>query len=135
MSVVAAAPIESFFEKDLGNGVPEWVPRQSILHSGGEKHYPVAVDRATLVWFAQSAALELHGPTTVTRDWTGWPLISSTPPSARPARPAQAQLPPAAVATVLGWQLAAQRSGLHSRPLRHVQNASRYRNCDRGDSV
>ncbi|MFK3672495.1 non-homologous end-joining DNA ligase [Leifsonia aquatica] len=59
---VAAAPIESFFEKDLGNGVPDWVLRQSILHSGGEKHYPVAVDRATLVWFAQSAALELHVP-------------------------------------------------------------------------
>lgn len=57
-----AAPVESFFEKDLGNGVPDWVLRQSILHSGGEKHYPVVTDRATLVWLAQTAALELHVP-------------------------------------------------------------------------
>lgn len=36
--------------------------RQSILHSGGEKRYPVVTDRATLVWLAQTAALELHVP-------------------------------------------------------------------------
>ena len=58
----AAAPIEAFFEKDLGMGVPDWVLRQTILHSGGEKRYPVVTDRATLVWLAQSAALELHVP-------------------------------------------------------------------------
>lgn len=58
----ASAPVESFFEKDLGNGVPDWVLRQSILHSGGAKRYPVVTDRATLVWLAQTAALELHVP-------------------------------------------------------------------------
>ncbi len=58
----AAAPIEAFFEKDLGMGVPDWVLRQTILHSGGEKRYPVVTDRATLVWLAQIAALELHVP-------------------------------------------------------------------------
>lgn len=58
----AAAPIEAFFEKDLGMGVPDWVLRQTILHSGGEKRYPVVTDRATLVWLAQTAALELHVP-------------------------------------------------------------------------
>ncbi|WP_295122498.1 non-homologous end-joining DNA ligase [uncultured Leifsonia sp.] len=58
----ATAPIEAFFEKDLGMGVPNWVLRQTILHSGGEKRYPVVTDRATLVWLAQSAALELHVP-------------------------------------------------------------------------
>jgi bifunctional non-homologous end joining protein LigD len=56
------APLEAFFEKDLGLGVPDWVLRQTILHSGGEKRYPVVTDRATLVWLAQSAALELHLP-------------------------------------------------------------------------
>jgi bifunctional non-homologous end joining protein LigD len=56
------APIEAFFEKDLGMGVPDWVLREAILHSGGEKRYPVVADRATLVWLAQSAALELHVP-------------------------------------------------------------------------
>lgn len=58
----AAAPIEAFFEKDLGEGVPDWVLRETILHSGGEKRYPVVTDRATLVWLAQTAALELHVP-------------------------------------------------------------------------
>jgi bifunctional non-homologous end joining protein LigD len=58
----AERPIESFFEKDLGNGVPDWVLRQTILHSGGEKRYPVVTDRATAVWLAQTAALELHVP-------------------------------------------------------------------------
>jgi bifunctional non-homologous end joining protein LigD len=58
----AAAPIEAFFEKDLGMGVPDWVLRQTILHSGGEKRYPVVTDRGTLVWLAQTAALELHVP-------------------------------------------------------------------------
>jgi DNA ligase D-like protein (predicted polymerase) len=58
----ADAPVESFFEKDLGNGVPDWVLRQTILHSGGEKRYTVVTDRATLVWLAQTAALELHVP-------------------------------------------------------------------------
>lgn len=56
------APVEAFFEKDLGMGVPEWVLRQTILPSGSEKRYPVVTDRATLVWLAQTAALELHVP-------------------------------------------------------------------------
>jgi bifunctional non-homologous end joining protein LigD len=57
-----AAPVDSFYEKDLGNGVPGWVLRQTIMHSGVEKHYSVVTDRATLVWLAQTAALELDVP-------------------------------------------------------------------------
>ncbi|WP_314147406.1 non-homologous end-joining DNA ligase [uncultured Leifsonia sp.] len=57
-----AAPIEAFFEKDLGMGVPDWVLRQTVLHSEGEKRYPVVTDRATLVWLAQTASLELYVP-------------------------------------------------------------------------
>jgi len=43
-------------------GVPDWVLRQTILHSGGEKRYPVVTDRVTLVWVALTAALEIHVP-------------------------------------------------------------------------
>ncbi|MDN4597687.1 hypothetical protein P5G59_11090 [Leifsonia sp. F6_8S_P_1A] len=59
---LTSAPIEAFFEKDVGMGVPDWVLRQTILHSGREKRYPVVTDRATLVWVAQTAALEIHVP-------------------------------------------------------------------------
>src|SRR5947209_8361621 len=58
----AAHPLESFFEKALGAGVPEWVPRRTLQHSTGPKDYPVVEDRATLTWLAQVAALELHVP-------------------------------------------------------------------------
>jgi len=59
---LTSAPIEAFFEKDVGMGVPDWVLRQTILHSGGEKRYPVVTDRVTLVWVALTAALEIHVP-------------------------------------------------------------------------
>jgi bifunctional non-homologous end joining protein LigD len=58
----AEKPEESFFEKALGAGVPEWVPRRPLQHSGGPKEYPLVEDRATLTWLAQVAALELHVP-------------------------------------------------------------------------
>jgi bifunctional non-homologous end joining protein LigD len=57
-----ASPEESFFEKALGAGAPEWVPRRPLQHSGGPKEYPLVEDRATLTWLAQVAALELHVP-------------------------------------------------------------------------
>lgn len=57
-----AHPIEAFFEKDLGAGVPDWVQRLPILHSSGPKIYPLVNDRPTLAWLAQAAALELHVP-------------------------------------------------------------------------
>ncbi|WP_158862156.1 non-homologous end-joining DNA ligase [Leifsonia sp. AG29] len=55
-------PLPAFFEKDLGNGVPDWVQRRTIEHSSGPKQYPLVEDRATLAWLAQAAALELHVP-------------------------------------------------------------------------
>lgn len=51
-----------FFEKTLPAGSPEWIARFTIAHAGGDKVYPVAQNAATLVWFAQMAALELHVP-------------------------------------------------------------------------
>jgi len=58
----ADAPAESFFTKQLEQGAPDWVRRMPIEHSDGPKEYPLADDAATLVWFAQIAALELHVP-------------------------------------------------------------------------
>ncbi|WP_344295292.1 ATP-dependent DNA ligase [Agromyces neolithicus] len=55
-------PAQPFFEKNLAEHAPEWVRRGVIEHSDGPKTYPIAGDRATLVWLAQQAALELHVP-------------------------------------------------------------------------
>ncbi|GAA4376081.1 ATP-dependent DNA ligase [Agromyces bauzanensis] len=57
----ADAPEPAFFEKNLEHA-PGWVRRGVIHHSDGSKTYPIAGDRATLVWLAQQAALELHVP-------------------------------------------------------------------------
>ena len=57
----ADAPGPVFFEKNLEHA-PEWIRRGVIRHSDGPKTYPIAGDRATLVWLAQQAALELHVP-------------------------------------------------------------------------
>ncbi|MGS0683911.1 ATP-dependent DNA ligase [Nakamurella sp. GG22] len=51
-----------FFHKDLGRGAPSWVTRRVIVHSDGPKAYPVVDSPATLAWFGQIAALELHVP-------------------------------------------------------------------------
>ncbi|MCR2818538.1 non-homologous end-joining DNA ligase [Microbacterium sp. zg.Y1090] len=52
----------SFFAKDLEPGAPDWVKRMPIAHSTGAKDYPLVEDRATLVYLAQVASLELHVP-------------------------------------------------------------------------
>jgi bifunctional non-homologous end joining protein LigD len=56
------APGQMFFQKDLGDGTPEWVKRFEIEHSDHTNTYPVVNDRATLAWLAQIAALEIHVP-------------------------------------------------------------------------
>ncbi|AVM63489.1 ATP-dependent DNA ligase [Dietzia sp. oral taxon 368] len=53
---------DSFFEKNLPQHAPDWVPRVSIEHSSRTVTYPVLDSPATLAWFAQQAALELHVP-------------------------------------------------------------------------
>ncbi|GAA1779814.1 ATP-dependent DNA ligase [Agromyces lapidis] len=58
----ADAPESPFFEKALADHAPDWIRRGVIEHSDGPKTYPIAGDRATLVWLAQQAALELHVP-------------------------------------------------------------------------
>ncbi|GAA1936688.1 ATP-dependent DNA ligase [Microbacterium aoyamense] len=57
-----ADPGMVFFAKDLERGAPSWVQRSPIEHSTGAKDYPLVADRATLVYLAQVASLELHVP-------------------------------------------------------------------------
>lgn len=58
----ARRPLDSFFSKDLDAGTPTWVVRADVQHSDHVSTYPVVDSRATLAWFAQIAALELHLP-------------------------------------------------------------------------
>jgi len=60
---------DPFFEKNLPRGTPEWIPRTTLHHTGSRSgrgardlDYPFVDERATLVWLAQSGALELHAP-------------------------------------------------------------------------
>ena len=53
---------EEFFAKQLEPGAPDWVARARIRHSSRVTEYPLVTEHATLVWFAQTAALELHVP-------------------------------------------------------------------------
>lgn len=53
---------DSFFEKNLPSHAPDWVTRVAIEHTKRTVTYPVLDSPATLAWFAQQAALELHVP-------------------------------------------------------------------------
>jgi bifunctional non-homologous end joining protein LigD len=69
-----AAP--SFFEKNLPAGTPDWVTRVTLPHTDRDITYPLIPSDptdalATLVWFAQSGALELHVPQ--------WRVVDDTP--------------------------------------------------------
>lgn len=51
-----------FFEKQIPRGSPDWIETLTVRHSDGEVTYPLAHEAATLAWFAQQNALELHVP-------------------------------------------------------------------------
>lgn len=56
-------PGQVFFQKDLDQAsTPDWVRQVAIEHSSGAKSYPLVNDRATLIWLAQIASLEIHVP-------------------------------------------------------------------------
>ncbi|MGO4300557.1 ATP-dependent DNA ligase [Leifsonia sp. RAF41] len=56
-------PAQVFFQKDLDpRSTPDWVRQVAIEHSSGTKSYPLVNDRATLIWLAQIASLEIHVP-------------------------------------------------------------------------
>ncbi len=71
---------DPFFEKNLPRGTPDWIPRTTLHHTGSRSgrgardlDYPLVEERATLVWLAQSGALELHAPQWRTDRLTGDP--------------------------------------------------------------
>ena len=51
-----------FFQKDVGDGAPDWVELGEIQHKDHTNAYPLVEDAAGLVWLAQLASLELHVP-------------------------------------------------------------------------
>ncbi|WP_159617354.1 ATP-dependent DNA ligase [Arthrobacter zhaoguopingii] len=58
----ADAPGQVFFQKNLDAAAPAWLPRHPIRHKDHTNVYPVVNDLATLTWFGQIGALEVHVP-------------------------------------------------------------------------
>ncbi|MGN7202511.1 ATP-dependent DNA ligase [Arthrobacter sp. SAFR-044] len=58
----AEKPGEVFFQKDLEDSAPGWLPRAAITHKDRTIHYPMVNDAATLTWFGQINSLEIHVP-------------------------------------------------------------------------
>lgn len=58
----AEEPGDVFFQKNLDDSTPKWVKRRPIEHSDHTNDYPLVNDVATLAWFAQISALEIHVP-------------------------------------------------------------------------
>ncbi|MFC9770212.1 MULTISPECIES: ATP-dependent DNA ligase [unclassified Pseudarthrobacter] len=58
----AAKPGEVFFQKNLEDSAPGWLPRAAITHKDRTIHYPMVNDPAVLTWFGQINSLEIHVP-------------------------------------------------------------------------
>ncbi|RAN76752.1 ATP-dependent DNA ligase [Bacillus sp. SRB_336] len=58
----AAEPGMMFFQKNLDDSTPGWVPRATLKHKDHSNDYPLVNDLATLTWLGQIATLEIHVP-------------------------------------------------------------------------
>ncbi|MCP2049181.1 UNVERIFIED_ORG: bifunctional non-homologous end joining protein LigD [Paenarthrobacter nicotinovorans] len=58
----AEHPGEVFFQKNLEDSAPRWIPRAAIQHSDHSNVYPMVNNLATLTWMAQITSLEIHVP-------------------------------------------------------------------------
>jgi bifunctional non-homologous end joining protein LigD len=58
----AEKPAEVFFQKNLEDSAPGWLPRAAITHKERTIYYPMVNDPATLTWFGQINSLEIHVP-------------------------------------------------------------------------
>ncbi|MBX0298810.1 ATP-dependent DNA ligase [Cryobacterium sp. 1639] len=58
----AQEPGQVFFQKNLGDGTPDWVARRELAHTARVTTYPLVNDLATLTWLAQIGTLEIHVP-------------------------------------------------------------------------
>ncbi len=52
----------SFFEKNLAEHAPDWLPRRAMRHSDRTVTYPLIDSEAGLAWIGQQASLEVHVP-------------------------------------------------------------------------
>lgn len=52
----------SFFEKNLPEHAPSWLPRRAVRHADRTATYPVIGSQAGLAWLGQQASLEVHVP-------------------------------------------------------------------------
>jgi bifunctional non-homologous end joining protein LigD len=55
-------PGQVFFQKNIDDSAPAWVPRSAIQHKDHTNVYPMVNDVATLTWLGQIAAIEIHVP-------------------------------------------------------------------------
>lgn len=53
---------ESFYEKNVPAGAPDWLATQRVDAADTPVNYPLADSPATLVWLANLSALEIHVP-------------------------------------------------------------------------
>lgn len=61
---------QRFYEKRAPSHTPDWVPTAPIvMGTEGELNFIVCNDRATLIWLAQLAALELHPSLSLVADF------------------------------------------------------------------
>ncbi|NVM99092.1 hypothetical protein G6035_10545 [Arthrobacter sp. SDTb3-6] len=58
----ASKPGPMFFQKNLDDATPDWVPRATQQHKDHANDYPLVDDLATLMWLGQLATLEIHVP-------------------------------------------------------------------------
>lgn len=58
----AEEPGQVFFQKNIDDNAPSWVPRNAIQHKDHINVYPMVNDLATLTWLVQIAAIEMHVP-------------------------------------------------------------------------
>lgn len=58
----ADEPGQMFFQKNLDDSAPDWIPRVRLQHKSHINVYPLVNDLATLTWLGQIGALEIHVP-------------------------------------------------------------------------
>jgi bifunctional non-homologous end joining protein LigD len=61
----------AFFEKQLASSAPDWLDRETVVHSSGVTTYPIIETPEGLAWIGQQAALEVHVPQ--------WRFVSGKP--------------------------------------------------------
>lgn len=51
---------EAFYQKEVPDYAPDWITRQPVEHAEKVINYIICNDRATLIWLANQACIEMH---------------------------------------------------------------------------